>query len=160
MYLRLTLLAALFLLVCPATLLADTYQYTFTGTSYIDADFTFSTDALITTATTVTPTSCSYNLGSGTIDCDSIQADSFGDNLWYLQPTEPWEDAFDFEDGLSLTDIGTQTDFVGDTLTITDIPSPAAAPEPSSIALLGIALLSFAGITRRRWLAQSQATFN
>ena len=152
MRIRLALLASALALVCPFAAQADTFQYTFTGSPYVDyADFTFSTNALITSQTTVTPTSCSYNLGGGPIACNSIVADLFGANFFYLSPTESWQSALEFSVPVSLTHIGTQTDVLGDTLTITDTSSVAATPEPSSLALLGTGLLAFAGVARKRF---------
>jgi hypothetical protein len=156
MRIKIVLLSAFFALALPTTLLADTYEYQFTGSSYEDyADFTFYNDSLITSQTTVTPTSCSYNLGGGAIDCDSVGVDLFNVGIFYLEPTETWEDALEFQVPISLTDIGTQTDSLGDTLIITDTSSAAATPEPSSIALLGTGILSFAGIARRRFVSKA-----
>ena len=48
-------------------------------------------------------------------------------------------------------DLGPFTFTSGDTLTITQVATPAITPEPSSIALLGTGLLGAAGILRKRF---------
>ena len=148
--LKLVLLAS-FVLVYPATLLADTYQYTFSGSSFEGSpDFTFSTSSLITSETVVTPTSCTYNPGGGTIGCDSITVDVFNAGDFYLSPDYSWEYSEEIFTGFNLAQLGTQSNAVN-SLTITDTSSTAAAPEPSSLALLGTGILSLAGIGRRRF---------
>lgn len=48
-------------------------------------------------------------------------------------------------------DLGTFAFTSGDTLTITQVATPAVTPEPSSIALLGTGLLGAAGVLRKRF---------
>jgi hypothetical protein len=135
-------------LACPATLLADTYQYQYIGTIYTyNAQFTFTTNSLITSQITVTPLTCSYDLGSGPIACNAIEADVFNQGDFYLEPTYTYNNAAEIFTGFSLTQLGTQSN-AANSLIITDLVAPT--PEPSSLALLATGLLLCAAIARRR----------
>jgi hypothetical protein len=154
MRIRLAILASALVLAYPSTLLADTYEYQFSAPINNDTQFTFFTNALITSETIVTPTSCSYNLGGGTIDCNAIDADAFNQGDFFLEPTETYNNAEELITGFSFTELGTQSNPVN-SLTITDIPTPT--PEPSSILLLATGALLMTGIARRRFARQQPA---
>ena len=69
----------------------------------------------------------------------------------YEKITEDGQQLYTGSESSPTLDLGTFTFTSGDTLTITQVATPAVTPEPSSIALLGTGLLGAAGVLRKRF---------
>lgn len=123
---------------------ADTFSYDFDDT-FVPASFTYSSPVLISTLSTIIPTTCSI----AGFACSDVEFDPA--NLFLHITAVPGSSTTDSTySGLDLFSVGVH-DFGDITMIVTDNPT-AATPEPSSFVLLGTGILGAAGACRRKFL--------
>jgi len=167
--------AALAAVLLPASsAFADTFDFSFTGPYFsgsgtFTATFDGGNDYTITAVTgEVAGSDITGLLASGTYPTGPGQVAN--DNILIYPPelagTKYFDDAgvsFSLADGydVNLNDtfifenavIGSSDFTEFDTVSVTQVPDPAVAPEPDSLILLGTGILGIAGTLRRRLLA-------
>jgi hypothetical protein len=147
------LLAHLVMLFAIATLAAraDTFSYTYAEGNLGHDAFTYTSPTHILTTTTFTPTTCTVQNGQA---CSTVSFDIAGsDSSLTINVAGGGADVLSGLPASFFTNIGVNTAFSPNTVTLTVVEIPSSVPEPSSLLLLVTGALGLAGAAHRKLLA-------